>query len=582
MIDRPDPVTLALFSNRFMGIAEAMGNALRHTSVSTNIKERLDFSCALFAADGSLVSNAPHLPIHLGSMSFAVTHQIKLLGFGENAESGNGIVEGDVLLSNSPTAGGSHLPDITVITPVFSKGEIVFFTASRGHHADVGGISPGSMSPLATTIFQEGARIESFKIVRKGVYDSEGLRKRLIDEPASYPGSSGSRSYADVESDLKAQIAANHKGIQLINSLIEEWGLPIVQRYMGFITDNAEQAVRSLLKRTVEKLGRSTLHAIDYMDDGTAIELNITISTEGDAVFDFTGTGFESWSSLNAPFAVAASSVIYCLRALVNQPIPLNSGCLRPIDLRIPEGTILNPSSTAAVVGGNVTTSQRVTDVILLAFSACSASQGCCNNLTFGTEGFGFYETVAGGTGAGDGWHGTTCHSGSTNTRITDVEIMERRYPVVIREFSIREGSGGKGQFNGGNGVVRDLEFTIPDVTVSILSERRVRAPYGMAGGEEGGRGKNTWVKQRRAEDGDLKEGAGPRYINLGPRNTVKFGKGDRFILHTPGGGGYGSKSNAKSLDSEDKSSASTTSPTSTFRGFMGSLAERAAAQLGV
>ncbi|GAA5963916.1 hypothetical protein JCM3765_006052 [Sporobolomyces pararoseus] len=579
MIDRPDPVTLALFANRFMGIAEAMGNALRHTSVSTNIKERLDFSCALFAADGSLVSNAPHLPVHLGSMSFAVTHQIKLLGIGENAESGNGIVEGDVILSNSPTAGGSHLPDITVITPVFAKtGEIVFFTASRGHHADVGGISPGSMSPLATTIFQEGARMESFKIVRKGIYDTEGLRKRLIDEPASYPGSSGSRSYADVESDLKAQIAANHKGIQLINSLIEEWGLPTVQRYMGFITDNAEQAVRSLLKKTVEKLGRSTLHAIDYMDDGTAIELNVTISSEGDAVFDFTGTGFESWSSLNAPFAVAASSVIYCLRALVNEPIPLNSGCLRPIDLRIPEGTILNPSATAAVVGGNVTTSQRVTDVILLAFSAAAASQGCCNNLTFGTEGFGFYETVAGGSGAGQGWHGTTSHTNSTNTRITDVEIMERRYPVVIREFSIREGSGGKGEFNGGNGVVRDLEFTIPDVTVSILSERRVRAPYGMAGGEEGGRGKNTWVKQRRAEDGDVKEGAGPRYINLGPRNTVKFGKGDRFILHTPGGGGYGSKSNAKSLDS----SASTTSPTSGFRGFMGSLAERAAAQLGV
>ncbi|GAA5900031.1 uncharacterized protein JCM6883_006068 [Sporobolomyces salmoneus] len=578
MTDKADPVTLALFSNRFMGIAEAMGNALRHTSVSTNIKERLDFSCALFAADGSLISNAPHLPVHLGSMSFAVASQIERLGVGENAESGDGIVEGDVLLSNSPTAGGSHLPDITVITPVFDKGKIIFFTASRGHHADVGGISPGSMSPLATSLFQEGANIESFKIVRKGVYDSAGLRKRLIDEPASYPGSSGSRSYADVESDLRAQIAANHKGIQLINSLITEWGLETVQRYMKFITDNAELAVRNMLKRTVEKLGRSELHAVDYMDDGTPIELSIKIDAEtGDAVFDFEGTGFESWSSLNAPMAVCYSMIIYSLRALCGEPIPLNSGCLKPLEVKIPHGTILRPSETCAVVGGNVTTSQRVADVILRAFEACAASQGCCNNLTFGTEDFGFYETVAGGSGAGPGWNGESgVHVAATNTRITDVEIMERRYPVLLREFSLRKGSGGDGQYQGGDGVVRDIEFTIPNVQVSILSERRVVAPYGMADGSEASKGTNTWVKQRRAEDRDLKEGAGPRRINLGPRNSVKFGKGDRFVLHTPGGGGYGSKVASQPVESKEKPS------TSTFRGFMGSIAERAAAQLGV
>ncbi|GAA5831347.1 hypothetical protein JCM5353_008565 [Sporobolomyces roseus] len=575
--EKADPITLALFSNRFMGIAEAMGNSLRHTSVSTNIKERLDFSCALFDPAGRLVSNAPHLPVHLGSMSFAVAYQIKTLGVGADASSGDGIVEGDVLLTNSPTAGGSHLPDITVITPVFDKGEIIFFTASRGHHADVGGISPGSMSPLATTIFQEGARIETFKIVRKGIYDKSGLVKRLVDEPASYPGSSGSRCFGDVESDLQAQIAANHKGVQLINALIKEWSLETVQKYMGFINLNAELAVRSLLKDAVVKADSNRLHALDHMDDGTAIELTIDIDPEtGSAVFDFEGTGYESWSSLNAPVAVCSSAVIYCLRALCGSEIPLNAGCLAPITLKIPEGTIINPSATCAVVGGNVTTSQRVVDVVLRAFEACAASQGCCNNLTFGNEDFGFYETIAGGSGAGPTWDGESgVHVSMTNTRITDCEILERRYPVILHEFSLRDGSGGQGLYKGGNGVVRDIEFTIPDVMVSILSERRVNAPYGLAGGSSGGRGKNTWIKQRRAEDGDLKEGAGPRAINLGPRNTVKFGQGDRFVLHSPGGGGWGVSGSEKR--EEDKKSEK-----STFRGIMGSLAERAAAQLGV
>ncbi|GAA5865764.1 hypothetical protein JCM1840_003252 [Sporobolomyces johnsonii] len=588
-LDKADPIMLTLFSNRFMCVAEAMGRSLQLTSISTNIKERLDFSCALFAPDGSLIANAPHLPVHLGSMSFAVQHQVRTLGVGPDAPSGDGIVDGDVILTNSPKAGGSHLPDITIITPVFdaTKTNIIFFTASRGHHADVGGILPGSMPPTSVTIFEEGARVESFKIVRAGKYDRAGLVKRLVDEPASYPGSSGTRCLSDVESDLQAQIAANHRGVQLLTALIDEYDLATVQSYMLFIRDNAEQAVRSLLKRAAEQAGSPVLHAIDYMDDGSPIELTVTIDTStGSAVFDFEGTGPESWSSLNAPVSVCSSAVIYSLRAMVNEEIPLNAGCLAPITFRIPENSILNPSETCAVVGGNVMTSQRVTDVVLRAFEACAASQGDCNNFTFGVggkkedgtteEGWGYYETIAGGSGAGESWAGTSgVHTHMTNTRITDVEIMERRYPVILHEFSLREGSGGEGLYKGGDGVVRDVEFLIP-IQASILSERRVNQPYGLKGGSPGGRGRNLWIKQRRKEDGDFKEDdARPRTINVGGRNTIKMGAGDRFVIHTPGGGGWGSPG------SEAKPAPAKAAGV-TFKGFMGSLAERAAAQLGV
>ncbi|GAA6064255.1 hypothetical protein JCM10212_006404 [Sporobolomyces blumeae] len=597
---KADPVTLALFSNRFMGIAEAMGRSLALTSVSTNIKERLDFSCALFDPNGALVSNAPHLPVHLGSMGFSVQHQIKTLGIGKDAPSGDGIVDGDVILTNSPTAGGSHLPDITVITPVFDNGKVIFFTASRGHHSDVGGILPGSMPPTSVTIFEEGAKIESFKVVRQGKYDREGLVKRLVDEPASYPGCSGTRCLKDVESDIQAQIAANHKGIQLIHALIKEWTLETVVQYMRFINENAERAVRALLRDAAAKAGSTRLHAIDHMDDGTPIELTVDIDVEsGSAVFDFSGTGYESWTSLNAPVAVTSSAVIYCLRAMVGSDIPLNAGCLVPIELKIPQGTILNPSETCAVVGGNVTTSQRVTDVVLRAFEACAASQGCCNNLTFGTDAFGYYETVAGGSGAGDGWNGESgVHVAMTNTRITDVEIMERRYPVLLHEFSLRKDSAGDGLYRGGEGVVRDIEFLIP-IQVSILSERRVNSPYGLRGGSNGGRGRNTWIKQRREADGDLKKplpssssstepvAQPPRRINLGPRNTIKMGKGDRFVLETPGGGGWGTPLSddertklEQGRDPLANGAAATT--LGSVRGIFGSLANRAAAQLGV
>ncbi|PKI82739.1 5-oxoprolinase (ATP-hydrolyzing) [Malassezia vespertilionis] len=555
-----DPILLSLFANRFMAVAESMGRALQQTAISTNIKERLDFSCALFAPDGSLVANAPHLPVHLGSMSFAVQYQIEHMH-----AFGNGKFQpGDVLLANHPVAGGSHLPDITCITPVFApdSDEIIFFTASRGHHADIGGILPGSMPPTSKTLFDEGAQIRSFKIVDQGTYNQAALRRLLVDEPARYPGSSGCRCFRDVESDLHAQIAANHKGILLINDLIEEWGLATVQAYMHHIRQNAELSVRNLLRRVAKDQQRTQLHAIDYMDDGTPIELRVDIdASSGSAVFDFQGTGPEVCANVNCPRSVVYSAIIYSLRCMVSDDIPLNQGCLAPIKVSIPKGSLLDPSETAAVVGGNVLTSQRITDVVLKAFEVAAASQGDCNNLTFGTggrdaegnhiEGFGYYETIAGGSGAGPSWHGTSgVHTHMTNTRITDPEIFERRYPVYLREFCIRDGSGGHGRFRGGDGVVRDIEFLEPDIQVSILSERRVFQPYGLKGGANAKRGANLWVKQRREEDGDMalpnEHGlVPPRVINLGGKNTAKFGAGDRIIIQTPGGGGYGSPDHA-------------------------------------
>ncbi|KDN47703.1 hypothetical protein RSAG8_03493, partial [Rhizoctonia solani AG-8 WAC10335] len=422
-----------------MSVAEAMGRMLQQTAISTNIKERLDFSCALFAPDGDLVANAPFIPIHLGAMSFAVKYQMKVHG--------KTLKRGDVLMSNSPSAGGSHLPDITIISPVFdeSSGEIIFFTASRGHHADVGGILPGSMPPTSVSIFDEGAEITSFKIVNDGVYDQDGLRELMCEKPAKYPGSSGCRNIRDVESDLKAQIAANHKGIQLIHALIKEYGLQTVHEYMLHIRNNAEQSVRNLLRDFAKKHGNK-LEARDYLDDGSPMNLRIEINEEsGSAVFDFEGTGPEIRGNLNAPISVVHSAVIYCMRSMLDVDIPLNAGCLVPIEIKIPDLCFLHPSRSAAVCAGNVLTSQRIVDVVLKAFSACAASQGCTNNLTFGMggkdkdekvqQGWGYYETIAGGSGAGPEWHGTSgIHTHITNTRIGDVEILERRYPVLLHE----------------------------------------------------------------------------------------------------------------------------------------------------
>ncbi|KAF8554499.1 Hydantoinase B/oxoprolinase [Imleria badia] len=576
----PDPILLTLFANRFMSIAEAMGRSLQQTSISTNIKERLDFSCALFARDGDLVANAPFIPIHLGSMSFAVKYQMKLHG--------NTLKDGDVLMTNSPHAGGSHLPDITVITPVFdaASNEIIFFTASRGHHADIGGILPGSMPPTSVSIFEEGAEIVSLKIVDGGVFDQKGLYEYMVEKPAQYPGSSGCRNIRDVESDLKAQIAANYKGVQLIRAMVDEYGLKTVHEYMYHIRANAENSVRNLLVEVAKRAGSNVLTAVDYLDDGTPIQLRVEINEETrSAVLDFEGTGCEVRGNLNSPISVVHSAVIYCMRAMLDVDIPLNAGCLVPLDVRIPEKSLLSPSRTAAVCGGNVLTSQRIVDVVLKAFHACAASQGCTNNLTFGTggkngdgvavSGWGYYETIAGGSGAGPGWHGTSgVHTHITNTRIGDVEILERRYPVLLRRFGLRPGSGGDGKWRGGDGVIREFEMTHP-LQVSILSEasgqkRRTRAPYGVDGGESALMGRNTWIKQRRQEDGDIvaDEDQGPRHVNIGGKATVLMGKGDRLLIETPGGGGWGIPSGAGVEDAHGPAEWEA----------RGSLAERAAA----
>ncbi|KAL4993516.1 Hydantoinase B/oxoprolinase-domain-containing protein [Aspergillus recurvatus] len=536
-----DTIKLSIFGHRFMSIAEQMGRTLQKTAVSTNIKERLDFSCALFSPDGGLVANAPHVPVHLGSMQFAVRYQHKKwLG---------NLKDGDVLVANHPTCGGTHLPDITVITPVFDKpggSEIMFYVASRGHHADIGGILPGSMPPKSTELWQEGAAIEGDKVVSNGKFDEERMIELLVKKPALYPGCSGARCITDNISDLKAQIAANTRGITLIQALFAEYGVETVQKYMYAIQETAETAVRNLLKDLHRRFEGRPLEAVDYMDDGTPIRLRVTIhGDDGSAVFDFEGTGPQVYGAWNAPIAITHSAIIYCLRCMINADMPLNQGCLAPIDIKVPPSCLLSPTKNAAVVGGNVVTSQRVTDVVFKAFRACAASQGCCNNLTFGTNakkdpdsgaeipGFGYYETIAGGSGAGPTWHGESgIHVHMTNTRITDPEILEKRYPTLLRQFTLRSGSGGKGQHPGGEGVIREIEFLTP-MDCSILSERRVHRPYGLEGGENAEPGMNLWI----TKDKDTGE---DHTVNIGGKNTVHVETHDRIVIMTPGGGGWG------------------------------------------
>lgn len=514
---------------------------------------------------------------------------------------------GDVLVSNHPMFGGTHLPDITVITPAFSGDDIIFYVASRAHHADIGGILPGSMPPHSRELFQEGASIKSEKLVSEGHFNEKRITELLYDEPGQYPGCSGTRCLSDNLNDLKAQVAANQKGINLISTLMSDYGEEVVKFYMHNIQANAETSVRNLLKDVYKRFEGQDLSAQEFMDDGSPIRLKVTIDPEkGEAVFDFSGTGPEVYGNINAPEAVTYSAIIYCLRCLISEDIPLNQGCLAPIHVLIPKKSFLSPSDNAAVVGGNVLTSQRVTDVVLKAFKACAASQGDTNNLTFGfggtttttngtngaqdrteTKGFGYYETIAGGSGAGPTWHGTSgVHTHMTNTRITDSEVFERRYPVLLREFGLRSGSAGAGMHRGGEGVVRDIEFRIP-VQVSILSERRVYHPYGMEGGEDAACGLNIWVRkvdrknidknsdarQKTDEDGQAKtagavealeekqggiaSGGGEdveyRYINLGAKNTASMRPGERIIVYTPGGGGWGKEGEkSKAVRKED------------------------------
>ena len=524
-----DPVQVSIFGNLFMSIAEQMGRTLQRTAISTNIKERHDFSCAIFDETGGLVANAPHQPVHLGAMSEAVRQQVKLQG--------KTLKVGDVLLTNHPIAGGSHLPDITVVTPVWQNGEAIFYIASRGHHADIGGISPGSMPPFSRTLKEEGACIKTFKLVENGIFNEAGITELLlapgkITRKPGEPAISGTRLLSDNLSDLKAQVAANQRGVDLLLEMVEHYSLEVVQAYMHHIQNNAEEAVRSMLKALSVREGLAevdTVKANDFLDDGSEIVLLLTIDHRaGSAIFDFSGTGPEIWGNLNAPRAVTHSAILYSLRCLIDQEIPLNQGCLNPIQVIIEDGSLLAPSENAAVVGGNVLTSQRITDVILKAFRACAASQGCMNNFTFGNENFGYYETMGGGAGAGPHWHGQSgVHTHMTNTRITDPEILERRYPVMLREFSVRKNSGGSGKFIGGDGLVREVEFLEP-LNAAILSERRVHKPYGLNGGEPGKSGLNLFFRK----DGTI--------LFLGGKNEIHAETGDRIRIETPGGGGYG------------------------------------------
>lgn len=549
-LERADPIQLALFSHRFMGIAEQMGRTLQRTSVSVNVKERLDFSCALFGPDGGLVANAPHIPVHLGAMSAAIRFQQEYYKDGAHG----GIQEGDVLVSNHPQlAGGSHLPDITVITPCFSdSGEIVFWVASRGHHADVGGITPGSMPPHSKALADEGAAIVTFKLVKEGKFQEEGISK-ILTTPSNPkdPECTGTRTLADNISDLRAQVAANNHGVRLVRELINECGHNTVIAYMTHIQDNAERAVRDMLIDFVKKKGVNKVSTTDYMDDGTPIKVMIEIDPKsGSAIFDFEGTGPQVLGNCNAPPAVTYSAIIFTLRCLVGQTIPLNQGCLKPVTTKIPPHTILNPSPESAVVGGNVLTSQRVVDVIFRAFEACAASQGCMNNFTFGDERFGYYETIAGGAGAGPTWDGRSgVHTAMTNTRITDPEILEKRFPVILRCFSLRLGSGGRGKHHGGDGVIREVEFLRP-MTASILSERRSRAPFGLMGGEDAQPGQNLLVTidpETGAED----------LVNLGGKASVKVKPGQRLRILTPGGGGFGPEKRPAPDSQNDEEKAS-------------------------
>jgi 5-oxoprolinase (ATP-hydrolysing) len=524
-----DPVQLSIFNNLFMSIAEQMGRTLQRTSLSTNIKERLDFSCALFDPLGNLVANAPHIPVHLGSMGAAVKEQIRIAG--------STLKPGDVLVTNDPHDGGTHLPDITVITPVFDKNTIIFFTASRGHHADVGGISPGSIPPFSETLDDEGICIKSFKLVEQGIFKENELRTlltetKIIKNSKGTHVISGCRNIDDNLSDLKAQVAANKKGVDLLHEIIEHYGLEVVQAYMGHIQDNAKGAVHEMLAEISQRLGLEeigTVSACDFLDDGSPLCITITIDRQKrTAHFDFTGTGRQLRGNLNAPRSITLSAILYVLRSLVTREIPLNAGCLNPITLTIEEGTFLSPSSDAAVVGGNVETSNRITDCILKALRIASGSQGTMNNFTFGDDRFGYYETIGGGSGAGPSWHGQSgVQTHMTNTRITDPEILERRYPVLLKEFSIRKGSGGKGKYHGGDGLIREIRF-LKDMNAAILSERRVFPPYGLEGGQPGQKGRNILIK------------ANGEVIDLGGKNALQVSKGDSIRIETPGGGGYG------------------------------------------
>ncbi|MGR3497131.1 hydantoinase B/oxoprolinase family protein [Citreimonas sp.] len=506
-----DPVMLEIFNNLFMSIAEQMGATLANTAESVNIRERLDFSCALFDADGDLVANAPHVPVHLGSMSASVK---QILRDNEGA-----IRPGDVFMMNDPYNGGTHLPDVTVITPVFAADgtTIDFLAASRGHHADIGGRTPGSAPPDSRHIDEEGVLIRNFKLVEAGHLREAETRKLLGSGP--YP----CRNIDQNMSDLSAQIAANATGAAELGKAVDQFGRDVVQAYMRHVQANAEESVRRVLD-VLEDC------AFDYtLDSGARIKVRITVDRDArDAVIDFTGTSDQDALNYNAPLAVCRAVVLYVFRTLIPNPIPMNEGCLKPLKIVAPEGSFINPRHPAAVISGNTEVSQAIAETLYGALGVLAGSQGTMNNFVYGNATYQNYETICGGTGAGDGFDGTSAvHSHMTNTRMTDPEVLETRFPVRVREFAIRRGSGGAGRWSGGCGITRALEFLDP-ATVTVLSSHRETAPFGAAGGGDGLPGENL---VRRADGTEER---------LRGNDQTEMAAGDVFMMHTPGGGGYG------------------------------------------
>ena len=516
-----DPVLLEVFNNLFMNIAEQMGLQLQNTAYSVNIKERLDFSCALFNAEGHLIANAPHMPVHLGSMGESIKTVIR-----ENAGE---MQQGDVYVLNDPYHGGTHLPDVTVITPVFLEGNSrpEFYVGSRGHHADIGGTTPGSMPPFSTTIQEEGVQINNVKLVAQGVLQEKSMVDLLSSGP--YP----SRNPVQNMADLRAQLAANEKGVQELRKMVDEFGLEVVQAYMRHVQDNAEESVRRVITRL--KDGQFTLP----LDNGAQIQVAVRVDAQArSADIDFTGTSAQQTNNFNAPTAVCMAAVLYVFRSLVNDDIPLNAGCLKPLNVIIPAGCMLNPNFPASVVAGNVETSSCITNALFGALGVMAGSQPTMNNFTFGNAKYQYYETISGGSGAGvildesgqisAGFNGTSVvQTHMTNSRLTDPEILEFRFPVRLESYALREGSGGAGRWSGGMGGVRAMRFLEP-MTASILSNGRVHPAFGAHGGQAGAPGIN---RVKRADG---------RVEDLQHIGQVDMAPGDVFEIHTPGGGGYG------------------------------------------
>ncbi|RMF72736.1 MAG: hypothetical protein D6744_16495 [Planctomycetota bacterium] len=520
-----DPVRLELFHQRFAAVAEQMGESLRRSAVSTNIKERLDFSCAVLDGDGRLVANAPHIPVHLGALGACV--RAACVSDDLNVAP---LRPGDVLVTNDPYRGGSHLPDVTVISPVFDRRgrRAAFYVANRAHHAEIGGVAPGSMPASSTNLAEEGVLIRRVRLATDAGGDPHGetdfTELRRLLESGPYP----SRSVTENLLDVQAQIAANLRGVALLNQLAAEHGLDVVQNYMRHI----QRAAATKMRHTLQKLPQGEFHFDDRMDDGARIVVTLTLS-DGRAVVDFTGTDPPRSNNLNATPAIVTSAVLYCFRCLLNEDVPLNEGVLDVVNIRLPV-CFLNPAPAAdpkdcpAVAGGNVETSQRIVDSVLGALGVAAASQGTMNNVTFGDERFGYYETIGGGAGAGPRFDGADAiHTHMTNTRLTDAEVLEDRYPVRLRRFAVRGGSGGRGRKRGGNGIVREYEFLAP-LNVSVLSQRRRTAPYGREGGADGARGENTIIR------------ADGRAERLDWRAQTSVAPGDVLVIATPGGGGWG------------------------------------------